>query len=217
MAKEYVAYTGPVVTRPEARTSGMIHYFTGKVCKNGHIAQRFVSTCSCLVCWRGDGKRYRTLNPTKMRASEKAWKLKNPEKYKAKRKRAYDKNRVAMLASHKRWRDENPIISRASSKNWKQQNPDRHCTNGRNYRSRLRGADGSHTTNEIKALFTKQRGKCVHCHKSLRNGYHVDHIVPLAGGGTNWITNIQLLCGPCNVRKGATDPIEFARRNGRLL
>lgn len=84
-------------------------------------------------------------------------------------------------------------------------------------RAREIGADGQFTKAEIKALFTKQRGKCAYCTKSLRKGYHIDHIVPLAGGGSNWIANIQLLCGPCNVRKGATDPIEFARRNGRLL
>lgn len=46
---------------------------------------------------------------------------------------------------------------------------------------------------------------------------HVDHIKALARGGSNWPSNLQLTCGPCNNRKRAIDPIEFARRNGRLI
>jgi 5-methylcytosine-specific restriction endonuclease McrA len=84
-------------------------------------------------------------------------------------------------------------------------------------RARERGAEGTFTSAEIKTLFERQRGKCVYCRKSIGKGYHIDHVMPLARGGSNWITNLALACGDCNRRKGATDPIEFARRIGRLL
>lgn len=84
-------------------------------------------------------------------------------------------------------------------------------------RAREVGAEGKFTKAEVKALFERQRGKCAYCSKSIRDGYHVDHIVPLARGGSNWITNISLACAKCNTSKGAADPIEFARRNGKLL
>lgn len=31
----------------------------------------------------------------------------------------------------------------------------------------------------------------------------VDHVVPIARGGTNVLGNLQALCGPCNNAKGA--------------
>jgi hypothetical protein len=141
---------------------------------------------------------YREANKDRLAQASAAWAKANPE-------RAAAKTRA--------WQARNP----GSTQRWRKANPEAVAAIKHRRRAREREADGSFTADEVKALFERQRGKCVHCAKSLRNGYHVDHIVPLAGGGTNWITNIQLLCGPCNVRKGATDPIEFARRNGRLL
>jgi 5-methylcytosine-specific restriction endonuclease McrA len=78
-------------------------------------------------------------------------------------------------------------------------------------------AEGSHTPDEIKELIRRQKGRCAYCSKSIRKGYHVDHVIPLARGGSNWITNIAMACARCNTSKGATDPIVFAQRLGRLL
>lgn len=61
-----------------------------------------------------------------------------------------------------------------------------------------------------------QAGRCACCRKRLAD-FHVDHIVPLARGGTNDRRNMQVLCPSCNLDKGANDPIEFAQRQGRLL
>jgi 5-methylcytosine-specific restriction endonuclease McrA len=45
-------------------------------------------------------------------------------------------------------------------------------------------------------------GRCVTCGCQERLEY--DHIIPLAAGGSNTERNIQLLCEPCNRKKGAT-------------
>lgn len=41
---------------------------------------------------------------------------------------------------------------------------------------------------------------CVYCYKDLSDQqYHIDHIVPLAFGGTNSITNLVISCPKCNL------------------
>ena len=55
------------------------------------------------------------------------------------------------------------------------------------------------------------------CHESLRGGFDVDHITPKAAGGGNEITNLQLLCKPCNNAKSDRHPVEFMQGRGYLL
>jgi len=77
---------------------------------------------------------------------------------------------------------------------------------------------GSFTHDEVKSLYDIQLGMCVICGglfplvKMQR-----DNIVPIARGGWNFIWNIQLTCGPCNLRKHDKDPIEFMIEDGRTL
>jgi len=61
-----------------------------------------------------------------------------------------------------------------------------------------------------RAVFFRDRGKCVVCNKDLSGQWsivetgsiHYDHMVSLENGGLNDISNIQLLCDTCNLEKG---------------
>ena len=61
--------------------------------------------------------------------------------------------------------------------------------------------------------------KCAVCNRGFtkRNPKHIDHVVPITKGGLHDNGNLQALCRVCNSSKHARDPIEFARKNGRLL
>ncbi len=52
-------------------------------------------------------------------------------------------------------------------------------------------------------LYGEQSGCCAGCGELFRaNNLEVDHIVPRAKGGTDHLSNLQLLCGHCNRVKG---------------
>lgn len=58
-------------------------------------------------------------------------------------------------------------------------------------------------------LFFRDKGRCTICQSDLTGLYAtgkklaIDHIVPLANGGVNDPTNLQILCQSCNSKKGA--------------
>ena len=67
-------------------------------------------------------------------------------------------------------------------------------------------------------LFGKQLGRCNGCKTRFDHfrHFHLDHIVPKARGGSDHITNYQLLCGSCNAIKGKHDmPYLLARLKER--
>jgi hypothetical protein len=39
-----------VVSRKEARAKDLLHYFTGKPCKRGHVSARFTENKTCVEC-----------------------------------------------------------------------------------------------------------------------------------------------------------------------
>ncbi len=51
------------------------------------------------------------------------------------------------------------------------------------------------------AVFARDGGRCVEC--DARFDLQYDHVIPLALGGASTLENLQILCAPCNGRKGA--------------
>lgn len=67
------------------------------------------------------------------------------------------------------------------------------------YRARKFKAEGSHTPEEWRAMVEACGSRCAKCNEVRKMTR--DHIVPLTKGGTDYISNIQPLCRPCNTRK----------------
>lgn len=145
---------------------------------------------------------YRKANPEKHKASVRKWQKANPAKV-AEMDAASRRRRAASIKAYARARHkENPLLAAAAKA-------------ARRARKRLIG--GKHTAADLAAIYAAQKGKCAYCKVSIKTGRHADHIVPLALGGTNDKTNIQMLCAPCNLSKGAKHPIDFAQARGLLL
>lgn len=64
---------------------------------------------------------------------------------------------------------------------------------------------------DLNRIWASQSGLCVYCKVAItRETAHLDHIWPLARGGTNWPDNLQFLCALCNRSKHAKPPEVFA-------
>ena len=67
-------------------------------------------------------------------------------------------------------------------------------------------------------LLKAQRDKCAYCGQTHHSRYlRIDHKYPFSRGGSDEIDNLQLLCNPCNMRKGILSDEEFRHRYQRLL
>jgi 5-methylcytosine-specific restriction endonuclease McrA len=100
---------------------------------------------------------------------------------------------------------------------WRSENPKRVLEYNRRREARRRGAEGWYDLDDIKRSRELQKDRCAYCRVKLCGGGHVDHIMPIILGGTNNPDNLQVTCGPCNMRKGGKPPQEFARQLGMLL
>jgi 5-methylcytosine-specific restriction endonuclease McrA len=82
----------------------------------------------------------------------------------------------------------------------------------------MAGSGGTHTAADLKEILEAQGHRCAYCRTDLSEvKKHVDHIMPLALGGSNGPENLQHLCQPCNQSKGAKHPDDFARQRGLIL
>lgn len=86
-----------------------------------------------------------------------------------------------------------------------------------NHARRREGKGGRLPNGTVATIGALQRWRCAICRVDIKPAHHIDHIMPLARGGRHEPRNIQLLCPPCNLKKGASHPADYMRKVGRLI
>jgi 5-methylcytosine-specific restriction endonuclease McrA len=161
---------------------------------------------SCKECENSISRAWRIENKDLNSEIQKAWRSLNSEHLRDYKKSYHTANSAKISEKNKAWIEDNR---------------ERKYMHNRNRRSVRNSAAGMHTDNDINAIFNSQKGLCATCETELSIGedkvFHVDHIMPLAKGGSNDKYNLQCLCPRCNMSKHAKDPIAWANENGKLL
>ena len=177
------------------------------ICRK-HLTQYDGHTCP--TCKSAQNKVYKAAHPEETKASRKKWKKgwnkRNPEKLVAQKARSRKRNPSARRARQARWNARNPEKVRAVKRVAQQ-----------NRRARKKQNGGRLSTGLVKRLLVLQKGKCTCCALPLGKDFHLDHKMPLALGGANDDSNIQLLRRECNIKKAAKHPINFMQERGFLL
>lgn len=188
-----------IVSRKDAASDGLRHYFTGKPCKNGHVAPRFVVSANCSECM---AERNRT---PEVKAYMKAfWQSEQGEvsrkvaarpEVRIPRQKAYRESGKAI-----EWESRHRKTGRKSQtvSEWRKKNRHKTAEWYARYQAAKVNATPSWLTAEHKAEMHK-----VYMQAKL-SGKTVDHIVPIRGRnvcGLHVPWNLQLLTAEENSRK----------------
>lgn len=146
-----------------------------------------------------------------------SYSLKNKEKLRSRAKQWGAKNKVKKDEANRISYLSNKTLRKAQMSAWRKSNKELTRLHSHNYKAKKRENGGNLSKDILSKLLKLQRGKCPCCGEPLGDDYHLDHIMPIALGGSNTDGNIQLLRAKCNRNKSAKHPIYFMQSKGFLL
>lgn len=171
----------------------------------------------CKACHRHKGRQWREANPDYLRAyyernrdeqlaKQKAAREADPEKQRAKARRQYERHRDDYLRRSKEHRERNPESTRAVVVAWHAAHPERIRAFKRKSQAkrRVRKRKLPYEDVDPALVFNRDAGICGICGEPVApDNWHLDHIVPLAAGGSHTYGNLQVAHPSCNLSKGA--------------
>lgn len=136
------------------------------------------------------------------------WQVKNEERRKAYMRDYCAKNSSAAVDRMAQWKKDNPDKSKANAIDYQNRR-----------RAKIENADPK--DREQAAAFTlrekrKRSHDCYYCKKRFRGKFNIDHIMPLARGGSHSTDNLCVACPFCN-RSKSDRPLTHIRTSDQPL
>ena len=187
-----------IISRKEAKSSGLKRYFTNKLCLNGHVGERHTSNGVCCLCLH---EHY----------------IANRKEIIARSRKRDIENHELTLAKNRAWRKANPDKARLSSLKWRTSNPEKRRAVQRAWRIAnlckvasyaMRYHAGKYRATPIWACKSNIEFFYAEANRiTIETGikHHVDHIVPLKSPvvcGLHVEHNLQILTEIENKSKG---------------
>lgn len=201
-----------------------------KFCKKCQCDTERYSRGGCKPCAVAQATKWRNKNKNKEKLIKAGYYQRHLEDAKRRNASSYERNKDTVNKRSMEWASANPekvsaskVKHRESGKEtitkrkWRSSNQHLVKRAVHNRRARSKSSSGVLSKWIEGKLLSLQRGKCACCNRPLGKNYHLDHIMPLALGGTNTDDNIQLLRQRCNNQKHAKHPIDFMQSRGFLL
>lgn len=212
-----------IVTRQYALANGLGKYFTGKLCRKGHVAERWVAG-ACVQCvsdrkkelyqenrdsvleyMKTQGAIYRKNNPEKRLENSYRWREANKERVREQEqaRRAADPTRYR--AAVKKHYYANLGKERERAKAWREENKGLiNFYTSKRKAARLQRTPAWLTDDDHWMI---EQAYELAALRAQRFGFpwHVDHVLPLRGknvSGLHVPTNLQVIPGVENLRKG---------------
>ena len=199
---------------------------------NGYATHRRRKEQACDPCLEAKcayALEQRLRNPERTRLQNKKWKKSNSDQVKSSAVEYYrvnqerikqmsatwrSQNSERVKAHGKEWREANRERKKTTNKKWRQANPEKELATRRRRRARKLNRPSEHyTVHEILNIYGSD---CHICGNTIdlnaprgsgrkigwELGLHLDHVIPLAVGGTDLKSNVRPAHAVCNIKKG---------------
>lgn len=193
------------MTRAEALVAGLTTYWTGKPCKHGHLADRYVQNWTCVVCHAQRCAaflpRWRQQNPDKA----KEYAEKYAEQHRASNKAWRQANKDRCAETQRAWNKANREKRNLLSQNWRQENRDTMAALKAKRRADILQRTPKWLTKADLQLIRQIYAQAKLQTKTTGIAWQVDHVIPLRGrnvSGLHVPANLQVIPEAANLKKG---------------
>lgn len=163
----------------------------------------------CRECDRAAVEKRRKSDPnTREKGKEysRAWREANREKFNALMRAWRKANREKVRQEAKERRNAKKLLDpegyaeglRRQYQRQKPKTPEQSRRTNLARRKRKMGAPGTASDEQIRWRIGFYGGRCAYCGAGFE---HIDHVIPLSRGGSNWPANLRPACGKCNREK----------------